>query len=51
MKIESKSGQRDLFNDIEHHPAVCVLAEINPDTTSPRDALALLYRLKSLVKN
>ena len=51
QQIESKSGQRDLFSDIEHHPAVCVLAEINPDTTTPRDALALLYRLKSLVKN
>jgi DNA mismatch repair protein MutS len=30
-------------------PLVSALAEINPDELSPRDALAALYRLKSLL--
>lgn len=50
QQLESGSGQLDLFSAVEHHPAVCLLAEVNPDNVTPRDALALLYRLKGMVK-
>jgi DNA mismatch repair protein MutS len=53
----SRGGQNDLFAspaaspDAEpapQHPAVDLLASVNPDELSPKEALELLYRLKSL---
>ena len=41
--------QPDLFTTPEPHPAVDILEQMDPDDTSPRQALELLYQLKSLV--
>ena len=41
--------QLDLFTAPELHPAVAMLEEIEPDQTTPRQALNLLFRLKTLV--
>jgi DNA mismatch repair protein MutS len=38
------SGEAEAAPD----PLVAALAEINPDTLSPREALELIYRLKQL---
>lgn len=46
---EIGSTQLDLFSSKECHPAVCLIDEINPDETSPREALDMLYRLKNLI--
>ena len=39
--------QRDLFR--EPDPAIALLKETDPDSLSPREALNLLYRLRSMV--
>ena len=41
--------QADLFASPEPHPAVDALGQINPDETTPRQALELLYQLKNLI--
>ncbi len=46
---ESGVNQLDLFTNRESHPAVSLLEETNPDDLSPKLALELVYRLKSLV--
>lgn len=48
QQVDSASAQLDLFSTAECHPAVCLLDELNPDETTPRQALDLLYRLKQL---
>ncbi|MDO8349774.1 MAG: DNA mismatch repair protein MutS, partial [Gallionella sp.] len=52
----AQSPQGDLFDhraaepeEIEEHPLLAALREIQPDELSPRDALEQLYRLKKLV--
>ncbi|HET8552385.1 MAG TPA: DNA mismatch repair protein MutS [Gammaproteobacteria bacterium] len=40
--------QMGLFNGYVEHPALEELREIDPDALSPREALALIYRLKDL---
>ncbi|WP_257253786.1 MULTISPECIES: DNA mismatch repair protein MutS [unclassified Endozoicomonas] len=40
--------QADMFTASQPHPAVEALKELNPDNLSPRQALGLLYDLKSL---
>lgn len=49
QQVTSGSNQLDIFSSVECHPAVCLLAEIKPDELTPRDALALVYRLKGMV--
>ncbi len=49
---QDKTGepvQLDLFTAPELHPAVALLEEIEPDQTTPRQALDLLFKLKTLV--
>ena len=46
---EMGSTQLDLFSSQDNHPAVSLLEEINPDETTPRQALEYLYRLKGLL--
>jgi DNA mismatch repair protein MutS len=46
---EAGNHQLDLFSNQDHHPAVTLLQEIEPDNTSPRQALDWLYRLKDLL--
>ncbi len=46
---ESGNHQLDLFSSHDYHPAVTLLQEIEPDNTSPREALDWLYRLKALL--
>ncbi len=41
--------QLDLFSTKDCHPAVCLLKELIPDNTSPREALDILYKLKKMV--
>ncbi|MCK5729092.1 MAG: hypothetical protein KAH08_07695, partial [Methylococcales bacterium] len=41
-------AQGDLFSEDEDHPILSLLAEINPDEMTPKEALKLLYRFKSL---
>jgi DNA mismatch repair protein MutS len=41
-------NQLDLFLSQTEHPAVSLLEDIKPDELSPKQALELLYRLKSL---
>ena len=52
----AQSPQGDLFDhraaepeEIEEHPLLAALREIQPDELSPKDALEHLYRLKKLV--
>ena len=45
----SPDSQLSLF-DGELHPAVEALADIDPDSLSPRQALEVLYKLKTLAK-
>ena len=40
--------QIDLFNSHEDHPLVEAFQGIDPDNLSPRQALELLYTLKTL---
>ncbi|MGH8551497.1 MAG: DNA mismatch repair protein MutS [Methylococcales bacterium] len=49
LQIRSDTRQLDLFTSPQAHPAVSLLQHMNPDAVSPRQALELLYRLKSLV--
>ncbi len=49
QQSEAGVNQLDLFSSKEYHPAVTLLAELNPDEVSPRQALEWLYRLKALV--
>lgn len=49
QQLETQTGQLDLFSAVDHHPALCLLGNVNPDNISPREALALLYRLKDMV--
>jgi DNA mismatch repair protein MutS len=42
--------QLDLFTAPELHPAVAMLEEIDPDRTTPRQALELLFKLKTLLE-
>ena len=50
----TRGGQTDLFAgaapapEAEPHPALDLLAAIKPDELSPKEALELLYKLKSL---
>ncbi|GAB6139767.1 DNA mismatch repair protein MutS [Methylosoma difficile] len=46
---ETGVNQLDLFAAKEYHPAVCVLEDVRPDELSPKQALDLLYKLKSLL--
>ncbi len=48
-QAETGNTQLDLFSSQEAHPAVCLLDQLDPDELSPRQALALLYRLKAMV--
>ncbi|WP_448216989.1 DNA mismatch repair protein MutS [Endozoicomonas sp. 2B-B] len=41
--------QADMFAASQPHPAVEALKDLNPDNLSPRQALGLLYDLKSLI--
>ncbi|MCK4493685.1 MAG: DNA mismatch repair protein MutS, partial [Methylococcales bacterium] len=41
-------AQGDLFSEDEDHPILSLLAEINPDEMTPKEALKLLYQFKSL---
>ncbi len=50
MQNSSGNRQLDLFASPKAHPAVCLLEHTEPDAVSPRQALELLYRLKSLVR-
>jgi DNA mismatch repair protein MutS len=43
------STQLDLFAMNETHPAVSALGEVDPDDLTPREALNLLYHLKTLL--
>jgi len=49
QQAETGAKQLDLFSSKESHPAVELLDDTNPDELSPKEALALLYRLKELV--
>jgi DNA mismatch repair protein MutS len=41
--------QLGLFDAAPPHPLVRAVAETDPDAMTPRDALALLYRLRALL--
>lgn len=47
---ETGNHQLDLFSSKEFHPAVTLLEELDPDNTTPREALDWLYRLKGLLE-
>ncbi|TPQ24651.1 DNA mismatch repair protein MutS [Methylomonas koyamae] len=47
----SEINQFDLFTSQECHPALVLLAELDPDQLSPRQALDTLYRLAGLMKS
>jgi len=50
---QEKTGspvQLDLFTAPEFHPAAAMLEEIEPEQTTPRQALDLLFKLKALVE-
>ncbi|MCX7086779.1 MAG: DNA mismatch repair protein MutS [Methylococcales bacterium] len=49
QQVSSGNHQLDIFSTVDCHPALCLLGEIKPDEMTPRDALALLYRLKGMV--
>ena len=49
QQAEAGVNQLDLFSSKECHPAVTLIADMNPDEVSPRQALEWLYRLKALV--
>ncbi len=49
QQAEIGDGQIDLFSGQEHHPALCLLGDVTPDDMSPRQALDLLYKVKSLL--
>ncbi|MDD7805083.1 MAG: DNA mismatch repair protein MutS [Endozoicomonas sp. (ex Botrylloides leachii)] len=45
----SATQQADLFSISEPHPAIDVLEQVEPDNTTPKQALNMLYQLKSLI--
>ncbi|WP_445370779.1 DNA mismatch repair protein MutS [Methylomonas sp. HW2-6] len=47
----SEINQFDLFTSQECHPALVLLAELDPDQLSPKQALDTLYRLAGLMKS
>jgi DNA mismatch repair protein MutS len=51
---ETESGaaqpQADLFSAATDHPALAQLAELDPDSLSPRQALEILYRLQEKLR-
>lgn len=49
QREETGNRQMDLFASPARHPAVVLLDEIDPNATSPRQALDLLFKLKSLL--
>ena len=49
QQAETGVKQLDLFASKECHPAVSLLDDCNPDELSPKQALALVYRLKGMV--
>jgi DNA mismatch repair protein MutS len=50
QQAETGTQQLDLFSFKEAHPVLDKLKDLNPDELSPRQALALLYQLKDMVK-
>ncbi len=50
QQAETGVNQLDLFSTNACHPAVCLLEQSHPDELSPRQALALVYRLKGMVE-
>jgi DNA mismatch repair protein MutS len=46
---ESGNKQLDLFFAKTEHPAMALLAEVNPDDLTPKQALTLLYKLNELL--
>jgi DNA mismatch repair protein MutS len=55
QEAAQRSPQSDLFvaparTQVEQHPALDALRDLEPDTLSPRDALELLYRLTTLAR-
>jgi len=49
QQSSSDVKQLDLFSSADDHPAVALLEDILPDELSPKQALELLYKLKTLV--
>jgi DNA mismatch repair protein MutS len=49
QQSSSDVKQLDLFSSADYHPAVALLEDILPDELSPKQALELLYKLKTLV--
>lgn len=49
QQAESGTSQLDLFSSQDRHAVIIALEEINPDDLSPKQALELMYQLKSLV--
>ena len=49
QQSSSDVKQLDLFSSADDHPAVALLENILPDELSPKQALELLYKLKTLV--
>jgi DNA mismatch repair protein MutS len=45
---EPTPKQNDLFIDYQQHPVLHFLADIHPDQLTPKQALEILYQLKSL---
>jgi DNA mismatch repair protein MutS len=50
QRLQAGVGQLDLFDRQEPHPAVTLLETIDPDEMTPKAALDVLFRLKSLVE-
>jgi len=55
-QLKPQSPHPDLFaspapapEPAQSHPALDALAELNPDELSPKDALALVYKLRGLL--
>ncbi|MGR9052157.1 MAG: hypothetical protein ACU84J_05870, partial [Gammaproteobacteria bacterium] len=49
QQADTGNRQLDIFTSAECHPAVCLLEDTNPDDLSPRQALDLIYRLKTMI--
>ncbi len=50
LEQQQNSGQNqlDLFSSVDCHPAIHLLEDIEPDQITPKHALDILYRLKTL---
>jgi DNA mismatch repair protein MutS len=48
-QAETNAQQLDLFSCKEAHPVLEKLKDLNPDDLSPKQALALLYKLKDMI--